>query len=101
MAKSKASRKYCLDNVKCLPCPVEATSPAQDETVVASQLALQPDSDRNFLKPFNPTIFFVATVVAFFECELLSFFDDKFRRLHQQTNRRTLRTALRLPNTNV
>ena len=57
---------------------MEATSPARDGTVVASQLTYQPNSDRMFLKPLSPTFNFVVTVVLSSDERLSFSADEKF-----------------------
>ena len=40
-SKGESAKKVMPREVECLPRPVQATSPAQDGTVVAKQLTLQ------------------------------------------------------------
>ena len=82
--ESKSAKEVWLQNVKCPPRPVHATTPAWGGTVVASQLTHQPNSHRIFLKPYPPppTFSFVVYSDAFFRFanghEPLRFFDDIF-----------------------
>ena len=78
---------------------MEATSPARDGTVVASQLTYQPNSDRMFLKPLSPTFNFEVTVVLSSDERLSFSADDIFTSII--CKRRTLRTARRLMQRNV
>ena len=84
---------------------MQATSPVRDGTVVASQLTHQPNSDRQLLKAFSPDFFLCGYCGVFFELangyDLLRFFDDILQLTLTIYKRRTLRTARRLPSTNV
>ena len=92
-----------MKNVKCLPRPVQATFPAGDGTVVASQETHQPKNV--LLKPFFPDLFLSDNCGALFELanaeELLRFFNDIFKLISTIYRWRTLKTARRLPNTNM
>ena len=91
-----------MENVKCLPRPVQTTSPAR---VVASQLRHQPNSDRTFLKPFTLDFFLFGYCGAFFGLaighKLFRSFNDAFKLTSTIYKGRTRRPARRLPNTNV